>query len=424
MREAFWKKTGKKNKIVYMGLIAVIGLGAVLSFYFFKSHTASDQKNNGRLATTVDVAPIQRTNLIKRISLTGQTVPAAQVDIAAKYQGKVVAVNAALGQNVTPGEALIVQDTGDADISVSQNQAAYQQASADAITTEATFNANLDKARADYDRNLGSYQRNQSLYQAGAISKDALDSSYQQLADARAAVDTLQNQMSSGVAAAIQSSQANALKAQQSVNAAAKQRSDLVLTAPRSGMIGYRQVEVGDMVSVGQKLMSIYDNSQIFVDCQVSEQDLPALSLGMPVNVGVESLGQTIPGQIIYISPASDPTNLTFSLRILLQSPDQAVRSGMFTRTIINSILRPSVLVVPKDTVLEKNGESYVFVMNANHVLERRTVQVGARGDQNVEILSGLQEGEQIALNNLARLRDGLTINPNLVSMDGRGENQ
>ena len=422
MTKIFWRGASRKQRLLYMGLVICIGFGLLFAFRYWSTHKASADKAGGRLATTVDVGTVTHRDLVKRISLTGQTVPEAQVDIAAKYQGRVTAVNVSLGQAIQPGQVLIVQDTGDADISISQNRAAYSQAAADAVTTEATFNANYDRARADYEKNLASYQRNKALYAAGAISKEALDTSLQQVADAKASVDTLENQMNQGMAAAIQSSQSAALKAQHSISAAEKQRNDLVLTAPRGGVIGYRQIEAGDIAQAGQKLLSIFDNSHIYVDCQVSEQDLPALSLGMPVSVGVESLGKTYPGKITYISPASDATTLTFMLRIALDNPDSSVRSGMFTRTIINSVLRPQAVTVPKDAIVEKNGSAYVFVVGANNTLEQRTVQLGARGDDAIEILTGLNEGEKIALTNLARLRAGLVINPQLVDTTKSGD--
>lgn len=389
-----------------------------------RSQSAAKPAQSGNQQTTVDVLTVGHTNLNKRISLTGQTVPEAQVDIAAKYQGKVMAVQVALGQRVEAGQVLVVQDTGDAELSLQQNMAAYQQASADAITTQATFHANYDRAKADYLRAQAGYERYKTLYDAGAVSREQLDTNQQQLADAKAVLDALANQMNGGAAASIQSSQAAALKAQRTVNAAEKQRDDLILRAPRAGVIGYRQVEVGNLVQGGQKLLSIVDNSNIYVDCQVAEQDLAAISVGMPVEVQIESLGKKLPGKVIYISPASDPATLAFTLRIALTTPDDSVKSGMFVRTAINALLREHVVVVPKEAILDKNGKSYVYVLQDSGKVEPVAVEVGARGDQNVEILSGLTDGQQIAVNNLSRLRSGLTIVPNFVTLEKRGDAQ
>lgn len=416
----------KSKKLIATSIVIFLCLGVIVGVQLKRNSSVGGPNSaNNKLQTTADVMAVPRTGLIKRISLTGQTVPEAQVDIAAKYAGKIVAVNSKLGQWVSAGDVLIVQDTGDADISIMQNQAAYSQATADAVTSDVSFHANYDKAQANYQSASIDYQRYKTLYEQGAISREALDANEQTMLNAKSALDTLANQMnSSSVPAVIVSAQAAALKAQHNVSAVEKQREDLVLRAPRAGMIGYRQAEVGAFATAGQKLLSIVDNSNIYVDCQVSEQDLAALTLGMDINVQIESLSKTFAGKIIYISPANDSTNQSFSLRIALTNIDPSVKAGMFTKTIINTIVRPNTLVVPKNAVLDKNGKSYVFVVNAQNGVEDRVVQVGVRGDESVEILSGLTENEQIVISNLSRLKAGMTINPHVVTQANRGDNQ
>ena len=110
-------------------------------------------------------------------------------------------------------------------------------------------------------------------------------------------------------------------------------------------------------------------------------------------------------------------------MRIALLDVDPSVRSGMFARTLVEAPLRQNVLVVSKDAIVEKNGSAYVFVINGQNVAEQRKVEIGARGDESVEILSGLNEDEQIAVTNLARLRNGITVVPHIVTPDGGGNN-
>lgn len=418
-----WQEGNKRHKIIIVSITVLFCLG-VFSVYQMKQNSAASNANSiNKMQTTVNVLSVQRGDLVKQISLTGKTVPEAQVDIAAKYQGKVVAVYAVLGQEVSEGQILLEQDTGDGDIAIGQNQAVYQQAAADAVTSEASFYANYEKAKTNYDRTVVWHQRYTQLYEGGGISREALDTSAQQVADAKAALDILANQIQSGAVSSIQYSQAAMEKAQQGVKAAEKQRNDLILRAPRAGVIGYRQAEVGNFLSAGQKVLSIYDNSKIYVDCLLSEQDMGALQVGMNVPVQLESIGKTVPGNIIYISPANDSQNLSFSVRISLPGMDPAIRSGMFAKVLIQSPLRQNVLVVPKDSVVEKNGECFVFVVDPQNSIEQRTVQVGARGDQSIEILNGVSQGEKIAVTNLARLRSGMVITPNEVARESVGGN-
>jgi HlyD family secretion protein len=409
MKYNFFVQNKKSKNILIVSVFILVCL-SIFGIYRLSVHNVVASKKN--VQTTVTVASVTRTDLIKTISLVGQTLPQAQVDIAAKYLGKVNTVNVELGQAVKPGQVLVVQDTGDADISIDQNKEAYQQASADARTTISTVNANYDKVKADYDKALASYRRNKQVFDVGGISLEDFETSQQTLADAKSNLDALENQMNGGVTASILSAQATAKKALFTIAASQKERDDLVLTAPRAGVIGYRQVEVGDIVSKGQKLLSIYDNQKLYVDCQISEQDLSAFFIGMNVNVGIESIGQSIPGQVIYISPSVDTTNLTYTVRILIDNEAGTLKSGMFTRSILNTVLRPNTLVISKDALLEKIGEQYVFVVDDKNAVHQRTVKIGARGDATVEILSGLDEGEQVATNNLSRLREGMTILP------------
>jgi len=420
------KHTTKTKKMMIAGIVVCLCLAIAIGYKVKSSSPAGSQTSaNNKLQTTADVLEMSRTGLVKRISLTGQTVPEAQVDIVAKYAGKITGVNGSLGQVVSAGDVLIIQDTGDVDISIRQNQAAYNQASADATTSDVSFHASYDKAMVDYQRAISDYQRNRTLHDQGAISQQSLDVSEQSMLNAKSTLDSLANQMnSSSVPSVIVSAQATAAKAAQSVNAVEKQREDLILRAPRSGVISYRQAEVGGFAPVGQKLLSIVDNSQMYVDCKVSEQDLPALTQGMDINVQIQSLSKTFNGTIVYISPAADSTDQSFSLRIALRDIDSSVKTGMFTKTIINTILRPNALVAPKSAILEKGGKSYVFVMNAQSEVEERVVQIGARGDENVEIVSGLADHEHIVISNLSRLKTGMKITPNIVTQNNRGDSQ
>jgi len=400
------KVDDKKKRILLLATV-LIGIALFFGIRHIMSQKAVSKKN---LMPVVTTAVVSRDDLIKKISLIGQTVPQMQIDVAAKYQGRVTGVFADLGQTVAPGQVLITEDTQDAELAVTQNQQAYQQAEADARTTEAQQGANYDKANADYQKALATYQRNKQVFDVGGITQDTLDTSAQQVADAKASLDMLQNQMEGGVMSSITSAQANAAKAGKVLESAEKQRNDLILTAAKSGIIGYRQVEIGDMVSAGQKLLSIYDNQRLYVDCQASEQDLPAFSLTMPLDVNIDSLGKLISGKVIYISPTIDSTSLMYTVRIAIDNAEGTLKSGMFAKAMLNSILRSQVLLIPKAALMEKDGQEYVFVVDSENKVSQKTVKSGAKGDDQVEILSGLQEGEQVAVSNISRLRDGLTV--------------
>lgn len=124
--------------------------------------------------------------------------------------------------------------------------------------------------------------------------------------NAKAAVDILANQAMVGAGpASVESKRAAILKTQRMIDALAKQRDDRSFAPLEDGIIGYRQVEVGSLVQSGQKLLSLVDNSHIYVDCQMSEPDVAQIrARGVATTVQIESLGRTFMGNIVYISPA------------------------------------------------------------------------------------------------------------------------
>ncbi|WP_196599109.1 efflux RND transporter periplasmic adaptor subunit [Pectinatus frisingensis] len=397
----------KRKRLLFIGIIMIICILAIGIYRLvYQKGVVSDKK----LVTAIHAIDVKKEDIVKNISLVGQTIPKEQVDVAAKYAGRIDSVDAELGQKVTAGQVLIREDSNDAALSVDVNRHAYNQAAADEQTAQAQLDANYNKAKADYDKALATYQRNSQVYAVGGISADDMDAARQQMQDAEAALSAIENQMNAGTASSVLSAQENMAKARSSLTAAQRQENDMTLISSIDGTVGYRQVEAGDMVTVGQKLMSIYDNSSIYVDYQVSEEDLPAFSVGMSLPVNIESLHDTFNGSVIYISPTIDATSMTYILRVSLDNANEALKGGMFARAALKSVLRSDVLAVPKAAVLAKNGKNYVFVIKADNTAERREVTVGTAGDDAVEILGGLSGGENIAVDNLSRLRDGLKV--------------
>lgn len=406
LTEWFHGTSFKTRIIIAIGIIAFcIGM-----FYILKSKSVVKGQRMGELKPTVDVITIVPRDMVRTILLTGQTVPVSQVDIAAKYTGKITQVSVELGQEVFKGQDLIVQDDSDITILLAQNKASLRQAQADAVDSNASFEASYQKAQADYQHSVTNFQRYKTLYEQGAISKESLDNAEQQMNAARAPLDTWSKQISSGNPATVLAKRAASEKAQSVVDALENQKNDLVLRAPRAGIIGFRQAEVGNIAQAGQKLLSIIDNSNIFVDCSVSEQDVGQIPLGSPVNVTVDSLGKSYSGKIIYSSPSMDAKTQTFTMRIALDSLDASIKSGMFARTTITMLLRPQTLFIPKEAIVSSNGVEKVFIVDENGQVTERVATLGLRNDKEVEILSGISSGEQVAITNLARLKTGTII--------------
>ena len=401
-----WFHSGS-HKLIAFGavfLLACIGIYVI-------SHSNTVTKDKGKLKNaSVQAYQVTKKDMMRKISLSGQTVPLAQVDLSTKYAGRIAAVNVELGNTVSPGQVLLVQDMQDAALTLQQNQAALEQADADSKSAESQFSADLQKAAVDYDTAKMNYNRYVILKNEGAISQKDLDTMYQALIAAKSTLDQLQSQNVGDVPASIASKYAARAKAGYAVDSTSQQLDDMTLRAPRAGTITYRNAEIGAMANANTKVLTITDTSSIYIDCSLAEADVAALQVGTSLPVVIDSVANTYNGVITYVSPAMDADTKTYMVRISLINPDTSLRGGMFAQASLEVLQRPNTLFVPKDALLEQNGISQLYVILPDNTIEIRTVSTGLRNDDYVEITDGLADGDRIATTNLARLKDGTHV--------------
>ncbi len=396
----------RKAVVASVACIAVLAL----ALYGFLGKSAKQKVKTGGGKPLVKVVTVTRADMMRHIDLSGQTVADANIPLAPKYTGRVTEVRAKLGDTVEAGDVLMVQDTGDLDISIAANDAATGAARADAREARASYDANYIKARNDLELEQSKYERNQYLYSIGAISQDTLDKVKQEYLASKATFDVLADQVQDGDAASVQSKVYTADKAEHATDALRRQREDMYLRAPRAGVIGYRNVEAGEIVSAGTKVFSLVDTSHLNVDCTLAESDAAILKPGMDVQVTVDALGEDYAGKIVYVSPAMDDTSKTYQVRIELETDDDAMKAGLFARTAIDILQRRATLCVPKEALLSRNGRQTLFVVGEDGKVESRDIKVGLMNDAEVEILDGIEPGDTVVVTNQDKLQDGKKV--------------
>lgn len=400
----------KRRDMYIAGGICLVLLACMV--YVYTGQTGKKDKVNMEKGNPlVEVYKVERADMMRHIALSGQTVADAHITLAPKYSGRITAVQAKLGDHVKAGDVLMVQDTGDLDWSIRQNQAAAQAAAADAVEAEATYNANYIKTQNAYEIERMKYERNEYLFSIGAISQETLDSVKEEYMTSKAAYEALDNQSDgSSMPASVASKQYTADKNSYAAKGLEKQREDMYLIAPRDGVIGYRAAEVGALAAAGTKVFELVDNSHVYVDCSLSENDAAVLETGMDVDVTIDALGQSYTGKLVYVSPAMDDSAKTYTVRISLDEDKSAIKAGLFARSQIDILQRPQTLFVPKEAVINKNGRVTVFVVRPDQTVEERDVRIGLLNDTQEEIISGLADGDVVALSNQDRLKDGMTV--------------
>jgi multidrug efflux pump subunit AcrA (membrane-fusion protein) len=182
--------------------------------------------------------------------------------------------------------------------------------------------------------------------------------------------------------------------------------SELLVRSPGTGIVGARHFEEGERVKREDNILTIMDTSSLYALFSLRESEALRLERGMPAFVGIDGTGGNYEGTVDLVYPQADSQTLSFLVRILLDRAD-GLSPGMFARVRIPLGNPRRVLVVPGSAVMRhKDGEGTVFTIRGNHLSERK-IKSGSRLEEDIEILSGLAEGEVVAAQPEGDLREG-----------------
>jgi len=292
------------------------------------------------------------------------------VKISSPLVGRVTEVHAKLGDKVTAGQALLTIESADIG-------AAY---------------SDYVKAESDLQLATRNYELAKDLFETKALSKKDLvqaeNDFYKTQAENRRARERL-------LALKVPAAELDKPRAEQRIT------SRFDLKAPLDGTVVERNVTVGLMVGAdpAQMLYTIADLNVLQVVAEVYERDLSRVARGIPVSVAVEAYpGETFSGVIAYVGDVVDQTTRTIKVRCSVTNRGLRLKPEMFARVNLKVGSGASVLVLPKEAVMEVGGQEFVFVQAADGRYVRRTVVTGMASGDTIQIREGLQAGERVVV--------------------------
>jgi len=185
------------------------------------------------------------------------------------------------------------------------------------------------------------------------------------------------------------------------------------VTAPFSGRVTSRLVDVGQNLTVGDPVMVMADFDPLLARVHVPSREFNKLQQNQTVNLVLDSSGARLAGRIMLISPVIDPTSGTIKLTIEVPDYPAGTRPGDFAQVQIVTEKRDNVILVPRLAVLTDKGETVVYTVmsgdesGAERTAERRLVEVGFTDDENAQILSGLAVDEPVVVKGQRSLKNG-----------------
>ncbi|MDE6374580.1 MAG: efflux RND transporter periplasmic adaptor subunit [Alistipes sp.] len=214
-------------------------------------------------------------------------------------------------------------------------------------------------------------------------------------------------------AGGISAQQIQQAKAQLDVQreAVANLKKNIEVRSPISGVVTARNYESGDLFAA-QPILHVMQIDPLKVIVNISEQYFPDVRVGMPVDLKVDIFpDKTFAGSVSLIYPALDPATRTFKVEVRVPNADRTLRPGMFARTIFDLGEKQGVMV--PDVAIQKqvgSAERYLYVIEGDSVAVRRSVKPGRQVGDRIDVLSGVQPGEQVAVTAFSRLYDGAKV--------------
>ncbi len=185
---------------------------------------------------------------------------------------------------------------------------------------------------------------------------------------------------------------------------------DRLVRAPFTGILGFRQVSAGTLVSAGTVITTLDDISTIKLDFTVSEQYLAALKPGLMIKAkSVVYRDREFSGEVKVVGSRVDPVTRSVQVRAHIPNPDVFLRPGMLLTVSLN-LNEQLVVVIPEQAVLVNGEHQYVYTVDDANVAHQIEVTLGRRRPGVVEVLSGVASGQKIVTEGIAQVRSGQSV--------------
>ncbi len=184
-----------------------------------------------------------------------------------------------------------------------------------------------------------------------------------------------------------------------------------VITAPFDGLVGLRKVSPGDYVNVGQELANFVSYDPMKVNFTIPETQAGQLQQGQQIDISVEALpGETFRGTVYALDPQLDVEGRAVALRATIPNPDYKLKPGYFARVVLTVENKQAALVVPENTIIPQGNDTFLYRIGADDTVSLVPVKLGTRLKGEVEIVEGLNAGDEVVTSGQIKLQPGAKV--------------
>ena len=345
-----------KNSLFLIVLAAALALSAC---------SRGGNKAPAASSLTVTLVAAERRQIDREIVASGSVAAWQEMSLGVEVAGlRVANVLVEPGDKVVAGQALVELDRRTLDVQARQAE------------------ASLAQARANAELAISQEKRGATLLERNLISTNDFEVLRANRSKAEAQV----------------------VSAEAERDASKLRLGFATLRAPDAGVISTRNVQPGQIVSGGGELLRLIRRGRLEWRAEVSENDLPRIKVGATVDLRGPA-GDVVTGVIRAVSPSIDPQTRTALVYADLEKPG-ALRAGMFAEGRLR-VGKADVTVIPRQSVVFRDGYPYVFVMGEGGKVLQRRIESGPPQGEFIEVRSGLKDGEKVVARGAGFLSDG-----------------
>lgn len=399
-----------RKRLVLLGLCA----GALLALGGCRSQSPASSAHNSSEGDSTPPKQVQTARAVTRpvedtVMVVGTLAAYDQATLKVKVPGRLQTITVDFGSVVRRGQVIAQIEPRDYELRVEQAEAALAQARArlglppegtdDRVDPEQT--ALVRQARAVLEEARANYERSARLLEEGIIPRSRFDADE---AAYKVALSRYQDALEE-----VRNRQALLAQRRSELALARQQLADTVLHAPFDGVVQERHTSIGEFLAAGAPVVTIVRMDPLRLRAEVPEREAHRVRPGQHVRVRVEGDPTIYTGRIVRLSPTIALQNRMLVVEAEVRNNGQ-LRPGAFARVEIITDEHRSALVVPPAAIVSFAGLEKVFVVQEGKAVEKR-VTTGRRTAEWVEILSGLEPGEEVVLNP-GNLQPGQPVRP------------
>jgi RND family efflux transporter MFP subunit len=402
-----------KIKVITATIILAAAVAVLVSMRSrAKDDPADRQSGETTQPTLVPVAKVIKGPISNQLVISAELRPFQEVDVHAKVAGYVKVIYVDVGDHVKAGQILAILEVPEIDAELKEGEASIRRSRAEI----SRLRSQVEQAESAHIAAHSNAQRLQDVVksQPNLVAQQEVD-------NVVAKDKSLEAEVASNKAGLAAADEQLAV-AEANRDRIASLKAFARITAPFDGVVTKRYADTGAMVQAGtasntqaMPVVRIAENRKLRLSIPVPESAVPSVRLHSPVEVRVDALHRSFRGEVARFADSVDTQTRTMETEVDVDNRQGTLVAGMFASAVLVAQQRSDVLSLPVQAVSRSGSEATALVVSSDNKLQKRILVLGAEDAERIEIISGVQLGEQVVLGVQNQLRPGQEVQPELV---------